>query len=79
MKTSLTSGLKGDALKNVKAEFISSPVFRQRLEEVLHKKIVSNQKDMRSKDNLDNPNWALKTAFNTGYEAALIECINLLK
>lgn len=79
MKSSLTSGLKGDALINVKKEFMASPVFRARVEEVLDKKIIAARKEVRNKSDLDNPNWALKAAYNTGYEAALVEVINLLK
>jgi len=79
MKTSITAGLTKEKEAEVKASFLSSLAFRERLEEVLRKKIDSNNKSTRSKDAYGIANWAYLQADAVGYERALEEICALLK
>lgn len=78
MKTTITAGLKGQQLDDVKQEFASSPHLRQRLNEVLEAKIESQRTFATSKERYDSPSWAMIQADSIGYERALREVISLL-
>lgn len=78
MKTSITAGLKGLELDNVKMEYLGSPVLRKRLTELLIKKQEESYKKRISESSYENPNWSAYQADGIGYERAINEIISLL-
>lgn len=79
MKTVLTAGLNEEVKKQVRAEFIGSPVFRERLIAVLNGKKESLRSNVLSKSSYENPSWAYLQADSNGYERAINELISLLE
>jgi hypothetical protein len=78
MKSTLTAGLTGQQLDDLKQEYFSSPHLRQRLTEILNTKIETGRTFATSKDRYDSPSWAMIQADAIGYERALREVISLL-
>lgn len=78
MKTSLIKGLNEQQKKEFMGEFTGSPVFRQRLIDLLNEKITSSQTLSRKKENYELPSWSLMQADSIGYERALNEVISLI-
>lgn len=79
MKTSILAGLEGEEKKNVEGEYLSSPLLRKRLTELLLTKQRKAYEDRISKSSYDSPNWAALQADGIGYERAINEIIALLK
>ena len=79
MKTTWTAGLSPDRIKEVRAEFKSSPALRERLEQMLSDKIGTARRYARSNKHFDDSNWDRRVAHGLGYEAALSEIIALIK
>lgn len=79
MKTVWTKGLDDEKAMHVRAEYASSPVFRSRLIEILEDKYKITLRLERSKEDLDNPNWAIKQAYQMGFEKGIEEILNILK
>lgn len=79
MKTTITKGLEAEKAKEVKAEFLSSAILRERLRHLLNEKITTNRTATTSKDAYGIPNWAYLQADAVGYERALNEVISLLE
>lgn len=77
MKSSWTKGLSKEEAANVKGEYSSSPSLRLRVRQMLDEKMDSTKRKERSKEDLDNPNWAIKQAYHLGYEKAIEEILNL--
>lgn len=78
MKTSLTSGLDEQAKDEMEREFGASARLRERLIYILENKMETNKKEVRSKENYQNPSWAYLQADGIGYERAISELISLL-
>lgn len=78
MKTSLTSGLAPQQKEEMEREFGASARLRERLIYVLENKMETNKKEVRSKENYQNPSWAYLQADGIGYERAISELISLL-
>lgn len=79
MKTVWTSGLDEEKASQLRVEYSSSPVFRARLIEILNSKLDTTLRLERSKEDLDNPNWAIKQAYQLGFERSIEEILNILK
>lgn len=78
MKTLWTAGLDKERTVDVRQNFKEALVLRQRLRELLDKKIEASVRESRSKDSYDLPNWAYVQADKRGYERALQEIFDLL-
>mgnify|MGYP000694568427 FL=1 len=78
MKTSLTSGLDEQQKDEMEREFGASARLRERLIYILEGKMETNKKEVRSKENYQNPSWAYLQADGIGYERAISELISLL-
>ena len=78
MISKLTAGLDEDQAKDIRADFKSALILRNRIIKLLEDKIESNLKASRDSKNYENPNWAYKQADARGYERALYEVINIL-
>lgn len=79
MKTSLVSGLTKEKAEQVRAEFMHSPAFRDRLIDVLNVKKESLRSEVTAKTSYDSPSWAYFQADANGFERAINEIISLLK
>jgi hypothetical protein len=78
MKSTWTKGLSGKKLEEVKNDFLSSSLTRERLQTLLEDKINTSRKFNTSKDAYDISNWAYLQADGIGYERALNEVISLI-
>lgn len=78
MKTSWTQGLDPDIAKEIRGDYISSKLVRNRLIKLLEEKIKESHTASVLKTGYDNPNWAYKQADNVGFERALREVVNLI-
>ena len=78
MKTLWTAGLDKERTVDVRQNFKEALVMRNRLKELLDKKIDASVREGRSKDSYDSPNWAYEQADRRGYERALQEIFDLL-
>lgn len=78
MKTSWTKGLTPEKQEEIKREFKSSSLLRERLAVLVQDKIDASIKASRSKDEYANSNWAYLQADARGYERALSEVISLI-
>jgi len=79
MKTAITAGLDKDAKKDMEAAFKSSSFLRERLQEILDKRIKENRDKTISEDTFKDPNWALHQAYLNGLEAGLEAAKGYLK
>ncbi len=77
MKTIITGGLKGDAIQEVTSSFKSSRVIRERIIDILRKKIDTSRRESRKKEYSD-ASWAYSQADAIGYERGLEEVISIL-
>lgn len=78
MKISWTQNLDKELQVDIRQNFKESLVMRRRLEEMLLEKVVSSQRQGRSKAAYDNPNWPYLQADARGYERALQDVIELI-
>lgn len=78
MKSLWTAGLDDERTTDVRQGFKEAFVLRQRLKEILGKKIDASVRESRSKDSYDLPNWAYLQADKKGYERGLQEIFDLL-
>lgn len=78
MKTILLANLSDERKEELRREFESSAILRNRVAEVLKGKIESNRAATRSQDAYDKPAWPYLQADVVGYERALSEVISLL-
>ncbi len=79
MKVSWTKGLDEQQALEVKQEFIAAARLRARMSEIVSDKIENARKEERSKDDLNNPNWAIKQAYMLGMEQAFEEILSILQ
>ena len=79
MKTALTKGLDKDASKEIENAFGASALLRKRYAEILESKIKLSEKEDRSKEGYNCPNWAYKQADSQGYRRAIREVLSLLE
>lgn len=78
MKTILLKGLNDKQVDEMRQMFAASANIRQHIISVLKEKINTSNKNTRSKDAYNVPNWAYLQADGVGYERALVEVIGLL-
>lgn len=79
MKTLWTTGVKDAKDKEaIRLEYMSSPVMRQRLQELIRDKRAKALDANISDAEYQSPNWAYKQADNVGYMRALKEICDLL-
>ena len=78
MKKSWLDGLEPDVAKEIRGDFTSSLLVRNRLKTLLENKIEVARKNSLTKDGYEVANWAFKQADNVGYERALREVIELI-
>jgi hypothetical protein len=78
MKQSWTLGLEPDIAKEIKGDFKSSLLVRNRLAVLLNDKITSSRRALVNKEGYEVANWAYKQADGIGYERALQEVISLI-
>ncbi len=78
MKKSWFDGLTDDQIKEVRGDFKSSLVVRNRLRVLIEKKIESARDASLTKGGYEVANWAFKQADGIGYERALKEVIDLI-
>lgn len=78
MKESWTRGLDLEVAKDIRGDFKSSLLVRNRLRDLLEAKIVEEHKVLLSKENYESPAWAYKMADNVGFERALNYVISLI-
>lgn len=79
MLSSWFTNLDKDKEGELKANFLSSLIIRNRLKYILSKKIEDSLKEGRSKQSYDSPNWEYMRADQNGYERALSEVIKLIE
>lgn len=78
MKTSWTQGLDEQLKKDVRGDFKSSLLTRNRLTQLLLKKIEVAETTSLDKEGYDTANWAFKQADIVGYKRAMREVIDLI-
>lgn len=78
MKTILTSGQKAERKDEIRRDFVSSKILRDRLIEVLTSKILSSGREVTKRESYEVANWSLLQADHIGYKRALEEVISLL-
>lgn len=78
MKTSWTLNLSEQQKAELKKEYASSPILRERLKTLLLNKMETSRTSARSKNKYDSPAWAYVQADAIGYERALDEVISLI-
>lgn len=78
MKTVWTKGLTGQALIEVKADYVGAHAIRKRLAAIMQDKADARRKASIAESSYDNSNWALKQADAIGYERAISELISLI-
>lgn len=78
MKTVWSKGLDDQGKKDIKVSFDKGAFLRERLSNILKEKSDDADKDGRSKEGYDCPNWAYKQADMQGYKRALSEILSLL-
>lgn len=79
MKTVWSKGLDTQGKADIKTSFEKGAFLRERLSILLNEKSNDAEKDGRSKDGYDSPNWAYKQADMQGYKRALAEISSLLE
>lgn len=79
LSTSWKKGLTEDQIKELRAEILSSPLFRKHTISIINELDADAVKESISKDALDKDNWALRQAYNCGYRQALSELKSLLQ
>ncbi len=79
MKTSWLQGLDPDIAKEIKGDYLSSKLTRNRLSQLIEDRIAASHKASILKDGYDSPNWAFKQADQVGFERALREVLSLIK
>lgn len=78
MKISWTQGITKEKAEEIRKEYASSPILRERLKVLLDKKLDVSRQAARSKANYDNPSWPYVQADAIGYERAICEIISLI-
>lgn len=78
MKKSWTDGLEPELERQIRGDFTSSLVLRNRLKDLIKHKIAESHTNSLTKDGYDVPNWAFKQADQVGFERALKEVIDLI-
>ena len=78
MKTTWTKGLSPEMGVELRKDFVSSKIVRERLTLLLEEKSKTSRDASISKDCYDSVNWAYLQADARGYERALNEVISLL-
>lgn len=78
MKLTWTAGLTPEQKERLVADYKVSAGMRERLVELLNKKVNSRRDSIRSLDQYASPSWGLLQADNIGYERALFEVISLI-
>lgn len=71
MKLSWTKGLDPEVVKDVKGDFKSSLITRNRLHKMLQDKLSEIEQASLAADNYKDANWAYKQADVVGYKRAL--------
>ena len=79
MKTSWTQGLDPDVAKEIRGDFISSRLVRNRLTVLLNDKITETHNSSLTKTGYESPNWAYKQADQVGFERALKLVMSLIE
>lgn len=78
MKSSITAGLEGQALSEMEANYRASALIRERLKDILEKKIESRRSEVRKAQSFEDASWSHKAAHAFGYETAILELISLI-
>ena len=78
MKIAWTSGLPKERATEMRREFASSVILRERLTKLANDKIENRRRVSRSTDLYDKASWAYQQADSIGYERALCEIISLI-
>lgn len=78
MKTVWTINLSEQQQQEVRKEYASSPVLRERLIKILNDKLDVAKTGARSKIKYESASWPYYQADNIGYERAIIEVISLI-
>lgn len=78
MKTSWTNGLSAEKKEEIRRDFVSASLLRERLTKMLSDKIDSKRKKNILETSYENPNWSLLQADAVGFERALLEVISLI-
>lgn len=78
MKSTFTAGLTTEEASHVKTEYLGSPLFRKRLQELLNDKAERMRKERLKDSAYDSPNWGFQQADSVGYQRAISEIISLI-
>jgi hypothetical protein len=78
MKSSWTLGLSEQQVQEVRKEYASSPVLRERLAILLRNKLDVSETNAQAKVNYEKPSWAYHQADANGYKRAINEIISLI-
>lgn len=78
MKIAWTSGLSKERAAEMRREFASSAILRERLIKLANDKIENRRRVSRSTEMYDKAAWAYHQADSIGYERALCEIISLI-
>lgn len=79
MKTIWKAGLSVEQKRLMEGEFASSALLRDRLSQIINKKIDEGRASARSASTYENPNWGFVQADHIGFERAMYEILSLLK
>ena len=78
MKSSWILGLSEQQVQEVRKEYASSPVLRERLATLLRNKLDVSETNAQAKVNYEKPSWAYHQADANGYKRAINEIISLI-
>lgn len=76
MKTSWTKGKDSVEAKDIKMDFLSAVILRNRLKELCLEEIANSYN--LSKSQYDSPNWQMLQADAVGYKRAMEKIISLI-
>lgn len=78
MKIAWTSGLPKEKAQEMKREFASSGLLRERLTKLAEDKIEAKRRASRATEQYEKASWAYQQADSIGYERAMTEIISLI-
>lgn len=78
MKTSWTQGLTKEKAEEIRREYASSGILRERLAALITSKMDVSRSNARAKNKYESPSWGYLQADAIGYERALSEIIDLI-
>ena len=78
MKKTWIVNVNKELAEEIRGNFKSSALIRERLTAILNERITSKRNEVMAKTSYESPSWAFYQADALGYERALNEVISLI-